>query len=649
MVDYKEQLGINFDLSPKQSEVLSRNADTIVRAVPGSGKTTILTLKIKKLLIEDPNIKKLCCISYTNVNVDDLRNACIKQISGNLIDKIEFLTFHKFCIQYILNPFSYLYRSNDGLRPYRNFFDYKEHGNNLCDYLIKNKIKKSEIDKIKKKESIFYNFIFNEKWIPTSNNLEQYTVIVYLNFLNDYKLIDFNLINLLSLFIVQQNRMVRRALNKSFDWVFIDEFQDVSEIQCKIIEELKKDRLSNKNELKWFLVGDPNQSIYGFAGANPRSMYDMREYFNAINNDNCEIKLDRTYRCSNGVFDYARDSYNESLSKIKNLSAIKLIENESVALYLEDLIISREIMGNGSNGKVFLRKVPSNNPEAEIISLKLNELPNYEVCCIGIDRFNSIDVYRQYKRQIDINDGENFRLYSDLYKDYEDKYGFKHFSLFINYLLLKHNFYKNRLKFVHYVNKHLYLLDQLIKEKNFNDEYSENQLVETLIDSCELLVPLINSDNLNDEFISFSQKLAISFNKFIPEQDIFPEVIENKSMEGFGDILAPDIEGFINFNQKIDIKKTSFEIKYIHKIKGLEYEQVIVQKIERLPYRSYENKTHQAILGKYYQDLTADDIYDYIQDLNKLYVMLTRSKNNLYIIVNENKLPDLINVNLAEL
>ena len=91
MANYRLKLGTDFDLSPKQIEILERNKDTLVRALPGSGKTTILTLKIKNLLIDDPRLNKLCCISYTNVNVEDLETSCSLILDTEQMKKIDFL------------------------------------------------------------------------------------------------------------------------------------------------------------------------------------------------------------------------------------------------------------------------------------------------------------------------------------------------------------------------------------------------------------------------------------------------------------------------------------------------------------------------------------------------------------------------------
>ncbi len=648
MVNYREKLDINFDLSDTQIEVLKKLDDTIVRAIPGSGKTTILTLKIKNLLLDDVGINQVCCMSYTNVSVEDLEKSCAKKIPDCYFDKINFLTFHKFCLEYVLNPFSYLYGDNKGFKPYKKIFNYKEYGNNLLEYLNKQGTPEKDINIIRDKENIFYNFEFqNNKWVPESNNIETNTVIKYLNFLKEYKLIDFNLINLFTLFIIEKNKLVRRALNKSIDWIFIDEFQDVSAIQCKIIEAIRKDR-KDKRELKWFLVGDPNQSIYGFAGANPRSMYDIKKFFTDLNGNNCEVKLDKTYRCSSNVFNFSRKNYNNMLVKIKDSISTKSIVNSDIMDYMDDLIISENVTCDNHDGDVVLKNTLTSI--AEILNLKFSELIEDEVCCIGINKYNSIDVYRQYKLQVETNDKEDFSIYSELYKDYEDKYGFKYFSLFTRYLLLKNDFYNNRLRFHSSINKYLYLLKQLVVDKISEEEINDEKLFEILVASCDLPNKLDPIRNISVEFKNFSQRLIIVMKKcFANNENSFINISDEDYIKELFDIKEPTIEGFINFAMNLNKEKISFEIKHIHKIKGLEYDQVIVQRIEDLPYKPNMNKIHQLIFYNKENEPDIKDVYDYIQDLNKLYVMLTRAKKNLYIIVNSNKPPQLIDIELQNI
>lgn len=80
-----------------------------------------------------------------------------------------------------------------------------------------------------------------------------------------------------------------------YDWVFVDESQDVSDIQRAIIA-----RLISKTT-RVVVVGDPNQSIYGFRGANPNSMEMLREQFN------CKVlPLSISYRCAKSIVKLAQ-------------------------------------------------------------------------------------------------------------------------------------------------------------------------------------------------------------------------------------------------------------------------------------------------------------------------------------------------------
>lgn len=639
MVNYRTKLEIDFDLSPKQIEILERSKDTLVRALPGSGKTTILTLKIKKLLLDNPRINKVCCISYTNVNVEDLENSCSRMLTPELLDKVEFLTFHSFCLQYILRPFSYLYRNSKGLRPYKKIFNFNEHGTLLINYLKDNSIKDSEISTISEGQRIYYNLKFiNNSWKPVSSSHEVSTVAKYLSFLNSHKLIDFNLINLLSLFIIQENSTVRKVLNKAIDWFFIDEFQDVSEIQCKIIEELSSSRVNEKSETKWFMVGDPNQSIYGFAGANPRSMYDMRNFFNNLHSgEDCEIKLEKSHRCSDEVFEFAKKNYNEVLTKMKNSTSIQGLHNQEIVGYLDDLGISEGLQGNGGDGCVIVKTTIS--AVTEIVNLKFNELLDQEVCCIGISRFNSIDVYKQYMLHDNLDDGESFSIYAELYKDYEDKYGFKYFSLFVRYLIMKHHFYNNRLKYAKSLDKFVYSLNLLLAEK-LSTETSTQTLASITVDTIDLVLPLNVESVVFSEFVNFTERLVSSLKVNLElaenENSIFTAISEADKIGDLSNTIEPKIGDFVSYITRSNTEKLAFEIKHIHKIKGLEYEQVIVQRIEDLPHKSNSN-IHWSIFGTRQYQPSTDEIYDYIQELNKLYVMLTRPRKNLYIIRNQNK------------
>jgi superfamily I DNA/RNA helicase len=190
------------------------------------------------------------------------------------------------------------------------------------------------------------------------------------------------------------------------------------------------------------------------------------------------------------------------------------------------------------------------------------------------------------------------------------------------------------------LDKFIYSLRILISEK-LNENASEEVLTSIAVDSIDLLSPLEPDKNIFAEFISFTKKfvssLMINLEMDDSKKSIFSSLSDEDKISSLTGTLEPKILDFLHFITKSNTEKLLFEIKHINKIKGLEYEHVIVQRIEDLPYRSNENRVHGAVFfGKNYQ-ISVDEIYDYIQELNKLYVMLTRPKKNLYIIKNQKK------------
>ena len=120
------------------------------------------------------------------------------------------------------------------------------------------------------------------------------------------------------------------------------------------------------------------------------------------------------------------------------------------------------------------------------------------------------------------------------------------------------------------------------------------------------------------------------------EEAIFSTISEADRITNINGVTEPTLANFIAYITRSTPEKLTFEIKHIHKIKGLEYEQVIVQRIEDLPHKSNYG-VHFAIFGTRSFQANAGQIYDYVQELNKLYVMLTRPRKNLYIIKNQYK------------
>lgn len=254
-------------------ENININQNFLVSAGPGSGKTEFLVNHIHHIIKDSNNIntlRKILAITYTNVAADNLSRR-LGYTSGFTYVS----TIHSFLSEYILFPYSWLLEGKYSLpkkltiTPHQlaSFSDFKE----LCkkyhyQYMtyyhnIRERISSSIYFK---KLSDHYSLTIDQKDARVPN--EKYPIKNDSRFFMEYKqscwkngIINYDDVLLLSLIILENNPFVAKLISNIFPFIFIDEFQDTSIIQAEIISILAD------NGSKVGVIGDENQSIYGFA------------------------------------------------------------------------------------------------------------------------------------------------------------------------------------------------------------------------------------------------------------------------------------------------------------------------------------------------------------------------------------------------
>jgi len=124
---------------------------------------------------------------------------------------------------------------------------------------------------------------------------EQYARVIeeYEGILRKAGYVDFDDLVLIALDIIQKEAYVQRCIYARFPWLVIDEYQDLGYPLHRMIQ-----ALLNSTPIKIFAVGDPDQSIYGFIGADPKYLNEL-----AKRKDVNPIKLDLNYRCAQKIID----------------------------------------------------------------------------------------------------------------------------------------------------------------------------------------------------------------------------------------------------------------------------------------------------------------------------------------------------------
>ncbi len=294
---------------PNTSELTDIESDFKVYAGPGAGKTTWLISHIEKVLRTSNRLGKtgrIACITYTNVAADEIVNrlTCDKE-------RFDITTIHSFLYRNIVKPFSYLIEFNDKGEELFNVLKLDGHDEHIVhgdrfrrwlatigklngkNYNIYNGESKPKV--IAELSSLDYEFVNGEinliirknrgARIPKSNGeLWIYKSKYWLDGIMHHEDVLF-----FSYIIIQKSPKILEFIRSKFPYIFIDEFQDTTELQTWIINKICE------SNTKVGIVGDLAQSIYKFTGAKRTDFVDFR------NGDSIEFKLSYNHRSTKKI------------------------------------------------------------------------------------------------------------------------------------------------------------------------------------------------------------------------------------------------------------------------------------------------------------------------------------------------------------
>ncbi|AXA67755.1 UvrD-helicase domain-containing protein [Pseudomonas oryzihabitans] len=245
------------DLNDAQVAAIEHPGSVFLVACPGSGKTRTLTYKIARLLSELKSDKKrIVAITYTHRAADEIHER-IEQL-GVDTSQLWIGTIHSFCLEWILKPYGIYHPAlKNGFRVI-NAHDTERMHEELCG--VVQGIKLNSFD-------CTYYFKPNG-YVLTCNQANKHQAIkgvlqAYWKALHTERQIDFELILFYAYQLIEDNPSISALLGSIFECVLLDEFQDTREIQYEILASILK---MSKGGASAFVVGDPNQAIYGSLG-----------------------------------------------------------------------------------------------------------------------------------------------------------------------------------------------------------------------------------------------------------------------------------------------------------------------------------------------------------------------------------------------
>ena len=302
-----------YGLNPQQAEaVINTEGPMLIMAGAGSGKTKVLTCRVANLLQKGVRPYRILAITFTNKAAAEMRER-VNNMSGPAAKDVWLFTFHAFCARFLRMEIDKLpgYGGNFAI------YDTADSQN-----LIKQILKEMNLDDKRFQPSGILSRISNAKNAlqdaaafarQAGDFYEQKVADIYSRYEQKLQLnnaLDFDDLLMLSIKLLQENKEVREKYQDRFDYILVDEYQDTNHAQYLLTKFLAA---KHRNIC---VVGDADQSIYGWRGADIQNILDFEKDYP----DAKVIKLEQNYRSTQIILDAANAVIeNNTGRKPKNL------------------------------------------------------------------------------------------------------------------------------------------------------------------------------------------------------------------------------------------------------------------------------------------------------------------------------------------
>jgi DNA helicase-2/ATP-dependent DNA helicase PcrA len=324
-------------LNDEQREAVMTEADVIVTACPGSGKTRVLTARVIRAIDElQSRRERVIALTYTNRAADEIQVRLDEEDVDT--ERLWAGTIHSFALEWILRPYS----------PYCEELRY---GFSVANEFVTDQL----LLRLKRDAGL----TFFDKIRTTLNrdgtdlNSETRFRSVFLAYkaeLRRLKLIDYDDVLFLAFTLLRDNTEIAATLGSIIRAICVDEVQDIQDLQYGILSLIHKEA-AVKPAL--FFVGDEDQSIYESLGAMTKTPDEISEEFGTT--ELRHLKLHGNYRSTQRIIDFYR-SFRPFVPFIEGRSAWAALpgkitfENQTIATEELAAVIAARITASLANG-----------------------------------------------------------------------------------------------------------------------------------------------------------------------------------------------------------------------------------------------------------------------------------------------------------
>lgn len=342
-------MSILSNLNDVQKEaVLHNEGPLLILAGAGSGKTRVLTNRIAYMIEEkgiDP--RSILAITFTNKAAGEMKERLGKLI-GNTVDSLWVLTFHAFCVRILHREINCLGYEKDFV-----IYDTQDQQN-----LLKRCLKELNLDDKKypvRGIAALISKAKNELRDPKQTAMmaatffEEQAAKVYALYQTKLQInnaLDFDDLIMLTVRLFKENPEILEKYQRRFNYILVDEYQDTNHAQYILVNMLAQ------AQQNLCVVGDDDQSIYGWRGADIRNILDFeRDY-----PETSVLRLEQNYRSTKNILEAANIVIDNNMGRKRKKLWTQNDEGEKLSYF----------------------QARDENDEARFIANKINELVNKE-------------------------------------------------------------------------------------------------------------------------------------------------------------------------------------------------------------------------------------------------------------------------------
>jgi ATP-dependent DNA helicase Rep len=262
----------------------------LVLAGAGSGKTRVIVEKIAQLIgSRRYPAKRIAAITFTNKSAKEMRERVAKRLRGGDADDVTICTFHALGLKFLQ-----IEHAAVGLKRGFSIFDADDSTSQVKDLMYG--AKPDDIEDVKNLISRAKNAGLSpeQAMLAARSNREKEAASVYERYqlrLTAFNAVDFDDLIRLPVQVLEENPEIALAWRERIGYLLVDECQDTNDAQYRLLKQLAG------SAGNFTCVGDDDQSIYAWRGANPENLQQMARDYPALE----IIKLEQNYRCSNRV------------------------------------------------------------------------------------------------------------------------------------------------------------------------------------------------------------------------------------------------------------------------------------------------------------------------------------------------------------